>query len=157
MAAESSNEASADQPPVEMPIPRTDEEARRLFPGAGDEWDWRAPLGLRWPGVKLAARADLKNALEAHLAYLLNRHAAAPIPTQGPTKHSCRLLQGRDGKLLESVRPEVAEKYLAIGARQRQKLIAAATLAVVGKGHTKRITVQSLLAYEPGDSGEIPK
>jgi len=83
--------------------------------------------------------------------------AEEAITQGGSTKHDRRLLLNRDGKLAESVTPQVAEKYLGIGERQRQMLVRSGRLDILGAGHRKRVTVSSLLTYEPGREDENPK
>jgi hypothetical protein len=55
-----------------------------------------------------------------------------------------------DGALLagrSAVRFETAEEYLGIKERQRQALVKKGALIVVGKGHGRKITTESLKEY----------
>jgi hypothetical protein len=51
------------------------------------------------------------------------------------------------GKSLVALK--TAEEYLGIGERQRQSLTKQGVLSVQGRGHNKKITVESLTAYLP--------
>jgi hypothetical protein len=55
-----------------------------------------------------------------------------------------------------AVRFGVAERYLGIGERQREKLIKGQSpaLIAVGRGRNRRVTVKSLLDYLPPDRAE---
>jgi len=52
-----------------------------------------------------------------------------------------------DGK--ESVSFKIAQQYLGVGERQRQRLIESGKLDVVGEGQHRRITTESLKRYSP--------
>ena len=45
-----------------------------------------------------------------------------------------------------------AEAYLGIGERQRQQLIKNGVLVVVGGGHNRKITTESLIKYNPPEN-----
>jgi hypothetical protein len=59
------------------------------------------------------------------------------------------LLTKADGKPYDSVDFATAEKYAGIGERRRQQLIKDETLKVVGVGLNRRITVESLIKFQP--------
>lgn len=54
------------------------------------------------------------------------------------------------GKSLVTFR--TAQEYLGISERQRQSLVKQGALAVQGKGHNKKITTESLVAYLPPEN-----
>ena len=53
-----------------------------------DEWDKHAPPELRMPGIKLAAREDLRALMAAHLAYLRHQERKLAKPELSPTLSS---------------------------------------------------------------------
>lgn len=59
------------------------------------------------------------------------------------------LLEGKD-----AVPTDDAEEYLGIEKRQRQNLVKRGVLETVGEGHRKKITVQSLLRYQPPQNAQ---
>jgi hypothetical protein len=63
-------------------------------------------------------------------------------------KGDIALLKKADGSLYRSVDFSTAEIYADISSRRRQQLMPE-VLKVVGQGHNRRITVESLLAYCP--------
>jgi len=79
---------------------------------------------------------------------LANTESAATvfeaIDPRHPDKGDFALLRGQD-----TVNYLVAERYAGISPRRRQQAIREGKLKVCGRGKQKRITVESLLAYQP--------
>jgi hypothetical protein len=81
---------------------------------------------------------------------------AENLPKPGDTKQQPDKSRKGDATLLGEKRLvnfAIAELYLGIGERQRQKLIGEGTLRVEGQGTNRKVTVESLKAYLPP---EIP-
>jgi hypothetical protein len=80
----------------------------------------------------------------------LSRHPATfsadgeEVDLKHPDKGNLALLGSR-----QSVNFRVAERYAGIGARRRQQAMAEGKFTVVGAGKKRRITVESLLKYQP--------
>jgi len=64
-------------------------------------------------------------------------------------KGDIKLLERADGSQYESVDFPTAEGYAGVTPRRRQQLMKDGTLALIGKGMNRRITVESLPAYCP--------
>jgi len=75
----------------------------------------------------------------------LKRDLESPISI--PAKGNGILLKGK-----LSVNFRTAEEYLGITERQRQKLVSTQALQVVGKGHNRKITTESLINYLPAEN-----
>jgi hypothetical protein len=84
-------------------------------------------------------------------------HSEPHTPTSPPEDGACKGRAGRKGDpaLLgdtNAVNFKIAEEYLGIRERQRQKLIKSGALIVQGGGANKKITTQSLKEYLPPET-----
>ncbi len=79
-------------------------------------------------------------------------HAPQPSIVTPQRKGDITLLASK-----RAVNFKIAEQYLGISERQRQKLMKQGILAVEGKGHNRKITVESLKAYLPPENANKPE
>jgi hypothetical protein len=84
-----------------------------------------------------------------------SEQASGAVPaTQKRTRQGTGKVRKGDAALLvgNAVTFRTAEQYLGIKDRQRQKLMKSGALKVVGKGHPRKITTDSLRDYVPPET-----